>query len=655
MKLLELKNIKKSYKLYDKEKVEVLHDLNLCFETGEFVSILGESGCGKSTLMNIIGGMDSDFEGDVIIQGASLKGMKEREIDDYRKNKIGFVFQAFNLIPHLTVLENVTVAMQMTAKSEKERNERAKEILVEVGLADQLTKKPNQLSGGQKQRVAIARALANDPEIILADEPTGALDQETSEQILTLLDKIAQKGMLIITVTHSQKVAEKSSRIVKIDDGIIKEDINVKERYYTCSDKSEAKAKTFSLSASFKLALKNMRLKASRNILVALGSSIGILSVILMLSLGSGVTKYINDEINSSLNPLMIDITKPDKKAPTEQAHPGAAVQQTLLPLKENDLEKIKKIANINSVEKVASLSRQSSVVYKEKRTELNLLSTLTKDTDKEILVAGEFPQQNEIVLTADQAKALTNDKTYKSLVGKPLMVYINVIDEQNKPIILEKELIISGIADVEDNNVANPNRAYVKYDTLETLYKDKGITLQPMQMNAYANHRDNVEKIKTKLDKMGYTTANTQKILAQVTNYLDMATFLLAGIAGISLIVSGIMILVVLYISVVERTREIGILRAIGARKKDIKRIFFSESALLGLFSGLIAIVAAIIISIVLNNILLDSFGAELINLSMGNMFFGLAISTIISIIAGLLPSSKAAKLDPTESLRYE
>ena len=158
MKLLELKNIKKSYKLYDKEKVPVLHEVNLSFEQGEFVSIHGESGCGKSTLMNIIGGMDSDFEGDVIVQGKSLKSMKEREIDDYRKNKIGFVFQSFNLIPHLSVFENVTIAMQMTAKSEKERNERAKEILTEVGLVDQMNKKPNQLSGGQKQRVAIAQS-----------------------------------------------------------------------------------------------------------------------------------------------------------------------------------------------------------------------------------------------------------------------------------------------------------------------------------------------------------------------------------------------------------------------------------------------------------------------------------------------------------------
>ena len=184
MSLLTLANIKKTYQVDKGVEQTVLKGINLSFEAGEFVSILGESGCGKSTLMNIIGGMDSQYEGQVSVNGVTLKGMKGKALDDYRKANIGFIFQSFNLIPHLTVLDNVALAMEMMSMTKQERIQRATELLTQVGLKDHLHKRPNQLSGGQKQRVSIARALANDPEIILADEPTGALDKETTLQIL---------------------------------------------------------------------------------------------------------------------------------------------------------------------------------------------------------------------------------------------------------------------------------------------------------------------------------------------------------------------------------------------------------------------------------------------------------------------------------------
>lgn len=653
MKILEVKNVKKSYTLYGKEKVPVLHDVNLSFDTGEFVSILGESGCGKSTLMNIIGGMDSDYEGDVLVRGKNLSKMTEKEMDDYRKNNIGFVFQNFNLIPHLSVLENVTVAMQMTNTSEKERNKRAIDILTEVGLKDHLKKRPNQLSGGQKQRVSIARALSNNPDIILADEPTGALDKDTGDQILVLLDSIAKRGILVITVTHSQKVADYGTRIVALEEGLVKDDIQLKERSMANYEGGNDSSKHLSLMASFKMAMQNMKLNAKRNVLVALGGSIGILSVLLMLSLGSGITNYMNEEINSSLNPLLVDITKPNPEAknlkgPEAMMLPGVNFTKA-------DVEKIRDIKNVDHVETITSLSNKATTVSGEKTASLSQLTTLTDSFDKETISAGAFPNENEMLLSEKTATDLSGNSKPESMVGKSIHLYITEMDANHKPVTLEKQITVSGIYKGSDPRSQMLPTGSIPTGTLEHMYAEKGITIGPIQVNAYATDMKYVNDINAAAVKAGFSGSQTAEIMKSITTYVSMATYVLAGIAGISLIVSGIMILVVLYISVVERTKEIGILRAIGARKKDIKRIFFSESALLGIFSGAIAIILAALISYGLNILLENAFGAKLINLTWSYVVFGIVVSTVISVIAGLMPSSKAAKLDPMESLRYE
>ncbi|MBB6023859.1 ABC-type lipoprotein export system ATPase subunit/ABC-type antimicrobial peptide transport system permease subunit [Paenibacillus sp. JGP012] len=653
MKILEVEDVRKSYTLYGKEKVPVLHGLNLSFQTGEFVSILGESGCGKSTLMNIIGGMDSDYEGNVVVRGQNLSEMTEKEMDDYRKNNVGFVFQNFNLIPHLSVLENVTIAMQMTDTEVKERTRRAIDILTEVGLKEHLHKRPNQLSGGQKQRVSIARALSNNPDIILADEPTGALDRENGDQILKLLDNIAQKGVLVLAVTHSQKVADSGTRIVKMEEGRVAEDIHLRERSSAFNEPDRATSRSLGLFASFRMALQNMKLNMKRNVLVALGGSIGILSVLLMLSLGNGITTYMNDEINASMDPLLVDMTKPsaaskDLQGPQALMAPGESFTK-------DDIEKIRQFPNVDHIETITSITGKSTMVYNEQSMALSQLTTLTDSFDPALIEKGALPADNQMLLPKTAADQLSGNQA-ESMIGKTVTLYINEMDANHKPVTLEKKLTVSGLYEAaEPRSPMQQTPGYIPAQTLENLYSGHDITIGPIQVNAYATDMKYVNDINKAAVDAGFTGSQKAKIMENITTYVSMATIVLAGIAGISLIVSGIMILVVLYISVVERTKEIGILRAIGARKKDIRRIFFSESALLGAFSGIIAVIAALGLSYVLNILLEQAFGAELIHLSGNYMLFGFVVSTGISVIAGLMPSSKAAKLDPMESLRYE
>ncbi len=316
--MLELKNIKKEYPAGD-GVINALKGVNLKFRESEFVSILGPSGCGKTTMLNIIGGLDQYTEGDLVINGRSTKDFKDRNWDSYRNQSIGFVFQSYNLIPHQTVLHNVELALTLCGVSKEERQNRAKKALEEVGLSDQMNKNPNKLSGGQMQRVAIARALVNNPDIILADEPTGALDTTTSVQVMEILKEIS-KNKLVIMVTHNASLADQySSRIIQVLDGEIIGDSNpvTDEEYETSKviskmnyeKESKTKKPSMSTMTSFSLSLKNLLTKKGRTILTSFAGSIGIIGIALILSLSQGFTSYINfvQENTLSSYPLTIE------------------------------------------------------------------------------------------------------------------------------------------------------------------------------------------------------------------------------------------------------------------------------------------------------------------------------------------------------------
>ena len=302
--MLELKKITKLYS----SGVEALKGIDIKFRKSEFVSILGQSGCGKTTLLNIIGGLDRYTSGDLVINGKSTKEFKDKDWDAYRNYSIGFVFQSYNLIPHQSVLSNVELALTLSGVSKNERRNRAIKALEDVGLKEQINKRPNELSGGQMQRVAIARALVNNPDIILADEPTGALDTKTSVQIMEILKKIS-KDKLIIMVTHNPDLAEKySSRIIKVLDGVVTDDSNP----YDGKDEEILIAKDGKTSMSFftalALSLNNLMTKKGRTLLTSFAGSIGIIGIALILSLSNGVQNYIMKVQEDTLSsyPLVI-------------------------------------------------------------------------------------------------------------------------------------------------------------------------------------------------------------------------------------------------------------------------------------------------------------------------------------------------------------
>lgn len=625
---LELKNIVKKY---NNEKEKILDDVNITFSKGEFVSILGESGSGKSTLMNIIGGLDLNYSGNVMYNN---KKLEKSNVDDYRKNKIGFIFQSFNLFSHLTAFENVKLVQEINSNSDSDK---IIDLFKKLNIEDIMDKKPNQLSGGQKQRVAIARALINDPEIILADEPTGALDNKNTSNIINILKDISKEGKIVIIVTHSEEVAKNSSRIIKINDGKVLIDKTNYVTDITYNENKLTKKRKISIFSLLKIAFRNLKKNIKRNLLIILGTSIGIFSISFMLFLNSGIKKYINDQLVNSENANVIEVKKSNDILKEEK-------------FENEDIEKISNINHVNKVYKNTSISGLSSINYLDKKYELMSLSTYT-NINKKKLKYGNICKDNEIVISEYLAKSMINN--IKSLIGKEVTVYLL---ENSKPLIMEKKVIISGIIKNTNNEfIDNMNFAYIPYNSLEKMYSDNNIKLNPTNLSIKIDNIKNSDSVKKRLDFYNYSHSNMSKMIDSITKYIDIITFILIGISGVSLIVSSIMIFIIMYINVIERTKEIGILKSLGCKETNIKLIFVLESFLIGLFSGIYGCLASSIITKIINSYTLSKYKSLFIDINLKYVFITILISIFISVVSGLKPSIKASKLDPVESLRYE
>ncbi|KOY71742.1 phosphonate-transporting ATPase [Apilactobacillus kunkeei DSM 12361 = ATCC 700308] len=637
MSFLELKNIQKSYYL-GKDEFKVLKGINLSFEKGEMVSILGESGGGKSTLMNIIGGLDSKYEGDVLLNGSSLKHDTDKQLDEYRRKTIGFIFQSFNLISHLTILDNVLVPLEMTTLSKKEQVARAKELLAKVGLSDHINKYPNQLSGGQKQRVSIARALAGDPEMLIADEPTGALDPENTTEILQILDNIAKEGKLVLTVTHSQKVADYGTRIVHMTDGRIDEDRTLRDKYAE-SDEPSLESKSLSLKSIVKMTWDNIKYNSKRNFLIIFGGLIGIFSVVFMLGLGNGVRGYINHEIYSQVNPNSIQVSHKNTNDHSS--------------FKDSDVKRLEAIKGVKSVQK-AYASTGIQMKSGSKTAQSSYMTTSLATINESNIKHGSAPKDGEILINTTAAKSL-NKNNPNSLVGKEIQVSFNAM-KNGTPFPVTKKLKVSGIIDSQSP------LTIINYDTVKEALSDNGIQIKPNFLNVNIKGGvGNVDPVQNRIKaievngKKAYSIQGAGAIVSTLNTYINLAVYVLAAIAGISLLVSAIMIIVVLYISVAERTKEIGILRALGATKGNIRMLFVSQSLFLGVFSSVSAVIISYLLQFGINSAVHGMIDYSIIQISLGNAIFGIVVAIIINLLASILPSNKGAKLDPIESLSAE
>lgn len=666
MTVLELKDVKKYYKMPGGGQYEALRGVNAKFAAGEMVAIVGESGSGKSTLMNTIGGLDSDFEGAILYEGKNLRDFSQKEMVNYHKKSIGFIFQNFNLIPHLDLIDNVSIAMTLSNADEKTRRGRAEELLTQVGLKDHMHKKPDQLSGGQKQRVAIARALANDPDVIIADEPTGALDADTTDVILNMIRDIAASGKLVLMVTHSDKVASHCSRVLRIDQGQIVSDQEQKPLDHHLEQRTEVKIQQMSLFKAISLAFKNMKAKFGRNALVSTGMGIGIMSVILMLSLGKGVTSYVSGQMNTYSNPLVAEIQKTSSQKMRQQ---GMQAQQTgdkaaLAKQQQNnmaslsgtssasafskkDLKKLEKISRVKKMQKGYSAISlgTNQLKYGKKTASMIYLKTVNDGIAKSEIKKGRLPKANKNEVMIDSGSA---DNLGKKILGKKVKASLQIGTKT-----ITKTVKVVGI--YEASGSGQVSTLLLPYSDLAKIFKDNGLTLKANVVYLTATDKQYTSSIKQAAKDKGFAGSMQEQMTEMFDSILSVLTYVLTAIAAVSLLVSAIMILVVLNISVVERTQEIGVMKALGARRKDIRRIFSSEAFLLGLASGIVGIALTWLLAQGINSFTQSAFKAAVVSLTPQYALTGLIISIVISMIAGILPANHASKLDPVEALRKE
>ena len=644
MNIIELKNINKYFGT-DENKVHILKDISLTIQEGEFISIIGQSGSGKSTLMNIIGCLDKATTGNYSIYGKNTTELFPDDLSELRKQKFGFIFQRYNLISSLTAQENVALPAIYAGVKEKERVERATSLLEKLELEGKIKNKPNQLSGGQQQRVSIARALMNGGEIILADEPTGALDSKSGETVMEILKKLHQKGHTIILVTHYKKVTEFADRIIDLKNGkILSDKLNKKESISKAKIATTYEEKEISykdqLTESFKMSIGAIISHKMRSLLTMLGIIIGIASVVCVIALGKGSQEKILSTINS-LGTNTMDIYNGKNRGDREG--------QKIKNLTVRDGEALLKQPYVESVTPNSFTS--GTIVYTNQDLNGNIRGVGEQYFDvKGIpLTEGRFFTKEDVV---KNNSVILIDQNIKNSLFKNKNPLGEILIFNKKPF---KIIGVVSTADVMGMNTSDLN-TFMPYTTLmnkvtgETRINSITVKVKD-DIDSQIAEKSITELIKSRHGKKDFFIMNTDTLKKTITNTTDTMRLLISSIAVISLIVGGIGVMNIMLVSVTERTKEIGIRMAIGAKQKDILRQFLVEAALICMIGGVIGVLFSITFGIIFNS-LMSNFTMIFSGYS---IILAVLTSTIIGIVFGYIPAKNASALDPINALASE
>jgi macrolide transport system ATP-binding/permease protein len=642
--LLEIAGVYRSFAAGE-QTLTVLENVNLSIQRGEMVAIVGASGSGKSTLMNILGCLDKPSQGTYFIDGQDTSTMDVDQLAQLRREHFGFIFQRYHLLGDLDAVGNVEVPAVYAGKDRKQRKQRAETLLSRLGLADRLDHKPSQLSGGQQQRVSVARALMNGGDVILADEPTGALDSHSGDEMMKLLQELHQDGHTIILVTHDMNVAQFADRIIEIKDGVIIRDAQNRPpaTHHVLPDIHSQKTSWFGWDRyveAFKMALLAMLSHRLRTFLTMLGIIIGIASVVSVVALGAGSQQAVLENI-SAMGTNTIDV------------RPGSGFGDRrsgrVRTLTSSDSEALQSLPYVDSV--TPSISSSGTIRYTNQAVSASF-NGVGPDYFRVRgyeLADGQFWDESSVTSLAQEA--VIDDNTRKSLFPDSSAIG-EVIFLDDLPV------RIIGITKPKESAFGNSDalNVWIPYTTVSgrmvgQSYLDS-ITIRINQSApSSAAEQGIISLLKMRHGTEDFFTINTDTIRQSIEKTTQTMTLLISAIAVISLVVGGIGVMNIMLVSVTERTREIGVRMAVGARQSDILRQFLIEAVLVCLFGGVIGIGLAYLIGV----IFASTGGSFQMIYSTSSIVAAFACSTLIGVLFGFLPARSAAQLDPVDALARE